>query len=112
MRFLSDLAIFTLYLGGATFLIGAGLAYGLGTSARRVVGVLVCGGLAVAGILFLVALASADDCYECADALGVRVSVLFLYVVFPAQMIGWIAGTMLGWTLRVLLRRARTARPS
>jgi predicted membrane protein len=112
MRFLSELATYTLYLGGATFLAGAGLAYAFGTSARRVLGVLVWGGLAVAGVLFLVALA--DDCYECYDALGVRVSALFLYVVLPAQMIGWIAGTMLGWTLRVLLRdgrRGRAARP-
>ena len=113
MRFLSELAIYILYFGGATFLVGAGLAYALGTSARRVAGVLVLGGLAVAGVLFLVALA--DDCYECYDAFGVRVSALFLYVILPAQMIGWIAGTMLGWALRVLLqdgRRRRTARPS
>jgi len=113
MRFLTELAFAALYLGGATFLVGAGLAYALGTSARRVVGVLLWGGLAVAGILFLVALA--DDCYECYDAFGVRVSALFLYVILPAQMIGWIAGTVIGWTLRVLRRdglRGRTARPS
>ena len=113
MRFLSELAVYTLYFGGATFLLGAGLAYALGTSARRVVGVLLWGGLAVAGVLFVVALA--DDCYECYDAFGVRVSALFLYVILPAQLIGWVAGTMIGWTLRVLLRdgrRRRTARPS
>ncbi len=109
MRFLSELAAFTLWLGGGTFLLAAGLAYALGTSGRRVVGILVWGGLAVAGVLYLVALA--DDCYECTEVLGARVGALFLYVVLPAQMLGWIAGTMLGWTLRVLMRRGRTARP-
>jgi hypothetical protein len=106
MRFLAELGMYSLWLGVPAFLVGAGLAYALGTSGPRAMTILAGGCVAVAGLMLLLALVGGSECYEtCADVLGSRVNVLVLYFFLPAQVIGWIVGAALGWALRRVFRR-------
>jgi hypothetical protein len=97
MRSIGDLVVFTLSLGGASFLLAAGLAYAFATSALRGAGILLFGALAVGGVLLLVTSlnASSSECGEC--------EIFYFFVAL--QVVGWLVGAVLGWGLRWVFRR-------
>jgi hypothetical protein len=96
MQSIGDLALFSLRLGGVSFLLGAALAYVFATSALRGAGILVGGSLAVLGGMLVWASLAASSCDGC--------GVLVLFFV-SRQFVGWLLGAVLGWGLRWVFGR-------
>jgi hypothetical protein len=94
-----------LFMGGGGFLLAGGLSYALGPSSWRMVAVLAVGWVAIAVAVVLwssLAASSSESCDDCGEILGLWVSKIILFIALPLNVVGWGAGTLLGWGLRRL----------
>jgi hypothetical protein len=96
MRSIGDLGLVTLWSGGAAFLVAAGLAYALATTALRGAGILAGGTLAVLAVTLAWASLASSSCDGC--------GILLLFFA-SLQVVGWLLGAVLGWGLRWVFRR-------
>jgi hypothetical protein len=95
-----DTLVNILFSGGGSFTLAGVLGYALGPEPRRIVDVAVLGLVGTAGVFLWTYVASSESCNECAWVLGRQMSLVFVYVLLPLNVILWLGGTLVGWAVR------------
>lgn len=101
-----DLIIFVLSVGPGAFLVAALLAFALGSGPRPMLIGAGAGLLAIVacGVTLAYVAVPETGCETCHETFGATADRLVLLILLPLNVLGWVAGTTVGWAGREVRR--------